>query len=695
MKYNAKKDPCGKVGISIVRKGKFKGGVYLDLSGGVIDMRKGAGTSILIDGVEDVTIVNGKFKNSGDPGDVPIAGTPTFDYLEVPQDISQAQPAQQMTLSGIMAAPADQFVWVTAVDPYSGVGIAVHKSSGIVIKNCNFDHMYLGIAVISTSLDPTQIDVSRDITIKNCTGSQFGYLKPGAPTSYGPPMDTRGALIAFQAAQFLGPSTATPFYYGNYNTVTGVADLNAEYPIVFQNITIENCNGGSEFAEAGIFLNYTNSTVVRNCNMRVPTLKDIINKYYNVNSITTANLGAYAQAAFLGYFNHALRMEGCAGQGGFFDFFFNFGFNEMFLSCTAQYHYNTGILILYSQYDIVNGCKVSEGLDLGIPLAISGDLPIPLAGVGYAIEFLASYYGVVENNSLSNYRGVSPIKTTNNYPAYNSYQDAIGMTTSISSWCQFINNSVFNNGTGIGAYPTDNCTYAGNTIWGNGVDKEQGGLTVGLQSVGIVVSDDYISGPPLPLDGDPMRGNKYYGNRMYNNGQFGNSNVVVSPDSPMYSIGMPFLITSVFQNPLLPIPVNANIQETPSIYLTYDANTVTLIENTGIDYFLGLGYPETYAIYAGISTINFIAGATVTMDTYVWQGMASSTVPIKEYTLHTPGRGNIGPQASPNFTLTNIQSTDVGYYHVTVHFDIGDLPSPPALKHYKSNKLTLDRILPA
>ena len=87
-----------------------------------------------------------------------------------------------------MASPSTTFISVLANDPYSGVGIAIHKSSGIFIKNCNFDHMYIGIGIISTSLDPTQIDSSRDITILNCTGSQFGYLKPDSETIIQPPM---------------------------------------------------------------------------------------------------------------------------------------------------------------------------------------------------------------------------------------------------------------------------------------------------------------------------------------------------------------------------------------------------------------------------------------------------------------------------------------------------------------------------
>ena len=223
-------------------------------------------------------------------------------------------------------------------------------------------------------------------------------------------MDTRGGFIVFQAAQFLGPSLAAPFYYGNYNTATGVADNTAEYPYCFKGVSIQNCTGSSEVAQAGVFLSYTNSCVIENCTIGVPTNKEVVNKYINVNNISTNDLGGYNQAAFLGYYNHALRVQNCSGQGGMFDYFFNFGMNKIFQNCTAQYHYNTGIIILYSQYDILSSCKISEGLDLGIPLAISGNLPIPLVGVGYGIEFLVCYYGLLENNSLSNYRTVSPIK---------------------------------------------------------------------------------------------------------------------------------------------------------------------------------------------------------------------------------------------------------------------------------------------
>ena len=269
------------------------------------------------------------------------------------------------------------------------------------------------------------------------------------------------------------------------------------------------------------------------------------------------------------------------------------------------------------------------------------------------------------------------------------------MTTSSSSYCYFINNQFFDNGAGVGDFYTDNCVFQDNKIWGNGVDKEQDGLTNAFLSVGFTYQGSFESGPQTPLNGDPLRGNKYIGNRFMNNGQFGNTHIAlpVDVDAPLFETGLPFLITSVFQNPLLPIPVNANIQETPSIFLHYSLDTVDANENTGIGYFLSLGLPEIYSILAGISTNIVAVGTSITLITDVWQGMPSSTVPIKGYTLHTPGRGEIGPQTSKNFILDNVQSTDVGFYHVNVHFDIGTLLSPPALKHYKSNKLGLDLVV--
>ena len=228
---------------------------------------------------------------------------------------------------------------------------------------------------------------------------------------------------------------------------------------------------------------------------------------------------------------------------------------------------------------------------------------------------------------------------------------------------------------------------------GNGADDETDGLALAFQSSGFVPANDYSS-PAIPLYGDPLRFNKYIGNRMMNNGQYGNCNVAVqSTDSPMYGIGLPFLITSVFQNPLLPIPVNANVQETPSIYLQPTADSANLMGTATFYYYLGLGLPEESAGYIAGSTISAPQGATITLFTSTWQGLPSSTVPIRSYTLHTP-TGTIGPQSTGTFTVSNVQQPDIGWYHVDVEFDIGGLPSPPALRHYKSNKVNLDSLIP-
>ena len=289
---------------------------------------------------------------------------------------------------------------------------------------------------------------------------------------------------------------------------------------------------------------------------------------------------------------------------------------------------------------------------------------------------------------------VPPFATTTNFPPYNNYQDAIGMTTSISSFCYFINNQFINNGAGVGAYPCDNCVYQGNIVWGNGVDPQIGGITAGFQSCGFDSSDDYAGAnpAPVPLNGDPMRGNKYMCNRFMNNGQYGNTHVITSEDSPMYSIGLPFLITSVFQNPNIPIPVNANIQETPSIFLrfSYSSDTFT----AGFSYFLSQGLPVFYSELAAAATSTVFEGASVTLNVDIWQGMASSTVPIVSYTLNTPNGATIGPQPGNTFTLNNLSSANIGSYYVTVEFDIGTLPSPPALSTYNSNTVAIMQVYP-
>ena len=132
--------------------------------------------------------------------------------------------------------------------------------------------MFIGIEGISTSSDPKHLDRSRNIVISNCNGTECGHDKSDVsycPTVPNMPMTYRGAFIAFQAQYFLGPTQAIPFYCGTYNTATGEADNTAEYPKCFQGITIENCSASSLVAQAGIFLNYTNSCTIRNCTMQL------------------------------------------------------------------------------------------------------------------------------------------------------------------------------------------------------------------------------------------------------------------------------------------------------------------------------------------------------------------------------------------------------------------------------------------
>lgn len=687
LKYNAKKDPCGKVAITIAKKGKFKGGVYLDLSGAVIDMRKGAGTSILIDGVEDVTIVNGNFRNSGDPGEVPISGAIPDTGVEglVPLDATTAQPSQQLVLNQIIAQYPATFVLVNAVDPYSGVGIAIHASEGIVVKNCKFDHMFIGIAGICTSSDPKNLDISRNIVVKNCDGSGCGFKKPNV--SYYPEIDTmpnvfRGAFIAFQSQNFLGPTQATPFFCGSINIVTGEMDNTAQFPKCFQGITIDKCNASSQVAQAGIFLTYTNSVVINDCVMQLPANYKIPIPVEEIVNDDAYLLNVFSP--YLGYFNHAVHITNCSGQGGYNTFNFAFDMNLMMDHSTAQYHYCDGMLIWYEQYPVISNCKVSEGLDLGLPISYTGGIPFPLFGVGYAIQFLVNYMGLVENTSQSNYRTTSPIQTsTDYYSQYNNYQDAVGFTYGFSSYCHLRNNNVFNNGAGMGAADVcDHMTIEGNIVWANGVDFEPG--TVGGYFIPSAGLDNSFTNT---MPGDPLRFNKYINNRFMNNGQYGNTNVWGgTPGTPYYVVGCPYLVTAPFLPPGAPIPINANIQETPSIALWSNYN------------------PGPSGLVAGLNALSsflvqtFFQGDTFVWYANVWQG-AASTVPILGYKLHTPSRGELAPDATPvvpgamSFSLANINTSDMGAYFVTVEFDIGTLP-PPALSFYRSNVMTIEKVVP-
>ena len=123
-------DRCGKrttVAIKVETKG-----VTLDGQNHWIDMQGKAGTTVLVDGVEAIQIINLNIRNSGDPGDVPLSSAVPEDALGsvLPLDISTAQPNQQFTLDVIISTYPCSFILVNAVDPYSGVGIAIHASKG-------------------------------------------------------------------------------------------------------------------------------------------------------------------------------------------------------------------------------------------------------------------------------------------------------------------------------------------------------------------------------------------------------------------------------------------------------------------------------------------------------------------------------------------------------------------------------------
>lgn len=569
------------------------------------------------------------------------------------------------------------FTYITANDPYSGVGIAIHACTGVNITHCNFDHMYLGIAGISTSTDVENLDGSSNIFIKFCTGSECGFLKPDSTFVAGQaPQRFRGAFIGFQGAQFIGPTLSSPLYHGN------IEDSGEEYPSIFQTVVIEDSQAGSSVAQAGIFLNYVEEYTIKRCTMQ-------LNEDTSVGAVSRIQ---NASAPFLGYFNHVGRVKDCEAMGGFNSIYFCLGLDEVFEDCVAMYHWNTGMCMIYGQYQVIKRATISEGLGLGAPIAESGNQPAFMGfGLGYGIEFLVQYKGLVEDVSLSNYRSVSRIQTTTNYnPLFNNYQDAIGMNTSISSYCTVRRVNAFDNAGGFLFFPSDHCTFQDNVAWANGTDLEPGGLNRAVLSSGFVLNEDYFSGPPVPLGNDPLRFNKYIGNRMMNNGQNGNCNVLTSAspsNSAVYAIGMPFLVTSVFQNPLIPLPVNANIQETPSIFLRSDYN------------FLAVGLGLGFGLLQALSTTNVTQGTNLTFLVDVWQGVASSTRPITGYVLNTPARDPLAIPVGPSpvsITLNNIQPADVGYYSVTVTFDIASPPALtlPALPTYDSNTFSIDRVVP-
>ena len=398
-------------------------GVTIDGRNHWIDMQGGAGTGVKMDGVEGVQILNLNFRNSGNPGDVPTAGAvPEIALFEPPSlAVSTAQSCEQLTLELMVEVYPCSFTWVNAVDPYSGVGIAIHQSTGILIENCNFTSMFIGIAGVSISTDPTNLDISRDIVIRGCTGSECGFVKPDAAycSEFGiPPQQLRGAFIAFQGASFLGPTQSAPFYCGAIDIVTGVVDNTALYPFVFQGITIQNCQAASQIALAGIFLNYTNSCTVENCTMSL-----------YANSVPIPDeLNADGSAPFSGQLQSCAKDQELHWTGWIQHILLPGGHEYYGGRLYGADHYNTGMQFLFEQYAVVRNCSVSEGLDLGLPVSFTGGIPTILFGVGYVLQMLCAYQCLVESVTGSNYRTVSQVQTsTKVYSQYNNYQDAIGV----------------------------------------------------------------------------------------------------------------------------------------------------------------------------------------------------------------------------------------------------------------------------
>jgi len=708
--FDATRVPGQTVGITI----RGVDNVVIDGFGHSIDLLDKAGTGILIEEAENVQVFNLTIQNGGDPGRVLpsalIQGANQFGPGYTSNIAGDIQIGQQDSLTDIkvydaihgppLANPDIQTVFkvMTALDPYSSVGIALHSVEGILIKKCRFSNVFIGIAGISTELDGS--DTSESIIIKKCTGNECGYMKtddiftivgnttsvttsgsmtvdisqtalmyngvlglgpyvgtliiednlgqvnvgkvtagivsdsntnastfpaattltisvpPGRNIASGAtlryitrPQFMRGAFISFGASLFLGPTVAKPWYHGN------IFDDDEEFPEIFENIAIENSVAISSVAQAGIFFNYVTAADVTDCKMYLESDSD---NPFQFSDVT---------ACYLGYFNHATTFKRCTAQGGYYNYNFRYGHNEVVDDCISQYHFSTGFGFDFSQYGIVRNSISSEGLNLRPP----GNLPFNLTN--YGVESAFNYMQVIDGNTLTNWRTIGrgqvpsvfgPVAQTSNFT------DALGINPNGNSYTIIRNNNIYQNYAGIINFNADHSVIDKNTLWGNSRDVQIGGLT-----------ENFVGGMAIasvPIGDDILRGCSYTSNRFYANGQGGATHVIVqNPNSgfsifgglrvgqsnELFDMGCPYLITMPFNQFNAAIPEYANIQDTPTVYLMGPGSYLEVVPNTPY-----LPFPP-FNIPGGPF---YDPASVVRLQTKVWAGQQTS-IPILSYRL--------------------------------------------------------------
>ena len=599
LNYSTKKDPCGgTVAITITATEKFTGGVYLDLNGGTIDMNGDAGTTILLQGVNNITIVNGTLRNSGLPQPkngnqyaIPPASIAGINVVNT-MDITDSVLGQQQANLDLMIANNPTFpnttiqsffTYPAALDPTDGVGISFNDCTGVIIENMIFQNMFFGVFGYSNTPDAS--DASFDIFVNNCygieCGGDFTGLEPpvpvAVPPTYGPQNQPfRGGFVGFSGTSFIGPTTAAPFYNTPY--ATGPFTAFPDMPPCFGRGSITNCVALSNASLGLVFMNYCRDWTVENCFM----CQDAFNITPNTWDLV---------APFLGYFNSHVNFRNCVSLGGMDSWRFMFNYSTVFDSCIGVYHYNSAFSTFYNQNCTRRQCVGSEALNYSFQNA---------QVTNYGFEMISETYGILIDSICTNYR-----------TAEGNNVDGIGVNVA-GSHCLVKNNHIMQNYIGVQFYGSDHCVLDGNDIYSNGVDIWPGGPYFGGLNCGLYIDQGL---PFLPIPGgqgglDPWRGNQYVRNYFHNNGNNGSTHINIysayTPTNVDEVYGeIPYLVTAPF-NGLQAVAPYANIQTTPSILIVPGIGTLF----TDLSFGLDLTYPAMamggYNVFLGTSFMAYV-----------------------------------------------------------------------------------------
>ena len=667
LNYSTKKDPCGStVAISIIATEKFTGGVYLDLNGAAIDMNGDAGTTILLQGVNNITIVNGTIRNSGlpqpKPGQqysVPPASLYGFGLPNPEND--QIEPTdtvlgfQQQNLDWMMlnnptfpnTTQQSYFTYPAALDPTDGVGISFNDCTGVIIENIVFQNMFYGVLGYSNTDDAS--DASFDIFVNNCYGIECGgdftgtgfepptVVIPPTVSVFGPTNQPfRGGFIGFTGTHFIGPTTAAPFYNTPY--ATGNYTAFPDMPPCFGRGSITNCVALSNIGLSQIFMNYCRDWTIENCFM----CQDAFNVTPNTWDLVSP---------VLGYFNSHINFRNSVSLGGMDSWKYNFGYSTIFDNCLGIYHYNAAFSTSFNQNCTRRKCIGSEALNYAFQNSTV---------TNYGFEMIGETYGILIDSICSNYR-----------TSEGSDVDAIGVNM-VGSHCLIKNNHILQNHLGLNLFYCDHCITDGNDIYSNGVDLWPGGPYWGARAFGLSINLD----PPFfPTAGgpgglDPWRGCQFVRNYFHNNGNNGSTHMALHTSAApanMYEFfpEIPYLVTACF-NELQPVAPYANIQSTPSLFM-FLVPTVPPAEVTNL--LLGAIYP---AMSQG--AVNALFGTLVEFVGVGTYGFGISGVIPEVVTLYQAnGTTQTTSATFPVFVIPSVSFADDGWYFYSTSFSDGSI----------------------